>query len=154
MDTRFDNPGFFIDPLGQPWIIYLRLPSADQPVLWTTGMAVLMVWIGKFTMEANTPELAAEKIWALKFYRQNRAWFVSDSGEVKTFDGTWHDQDTSDIGSVLSIAFDQDGEPWYATSDGRIQSADRIPRRSNLADAPLGGQVDQWLSSGFFPGRF
>jgi hypothetical protein len=148
-DTRFDNPSFIIDPFGQPWIIYSRLPSADQPGLWTTGVAIYNNQHWQLYNGENTPELATERIWGPKFDPQARAWFISSSGGVRTYDGTWHEQDTSDMGTVLSVAFDQHGAPWYATSDGLIHSADGS-RVIDTRDASATEDASQLMSSGVF----
>jgi len=130
LDERFTNANFAIDKEGRLWLTFLRLPPSDNPVLWTTGLSIFDKngW-NTYTAD-NSPALASERIYGPVFDSQQRAWFVAEEDGLKLFDGTnWVSYSAQKLnlakyGNIISLAFDRNGDPWVATTDGFLVSVD------------------------------
>jgi len=130
LDERFTNANFAIDKEGRLWLTFLRLPPPDNPVLWTTGLSILDKngWT-TYTAD-NSLALASERLFGPVFDNQHRAWFLTEKDGLKVFyDADWISYSAQELnlakyGNVISLAFDGNGYPWIATTEGFLVSVD------------------------------
>lgn len=124
LDDRLERAGFALDQRARILVSFTRLPSEQAPTVWTTGVALYDGQTWTTYTASNTPALATERVVGRLFDGENQVWFLTESGRVIRFDGTWHDREVSTIGPVDRIAVDEHGDPWFATADGLVHSAD------------------------------
>src|SRR3954451_17291965 len=82
----------------------------------------------------NTPQLQANRIWALQEDREGTLWIATSNGITRLRDGVFSVYPLGDAGAppepVKALAFGKDGELWLATNsqgllrlkDGKIES--------------------------------